>query len=336
MRRNKKQNVHKRHAQKAQKKRVRRKTKAAQLRRQAPAQIIYRPGISEMEAPKGFRHVGMAQAMMEYGEPLRAYSDDSMQGFDTAFKMASMLWNHAMNVGEREATGMEAAETIKALATAFKLEPQAADELRQKMVKRYWHLFPAAVQPAERTQPFIVIRNELNVEIAPFPYGKLTPNAAAIQPDADDRELLEQIRALDRHILEGSAYEEYERLLEPVKDLAERCFKKWLTDKGVAPEFVRLSECLHIYFDFVYAYTHDDELTLRDVSSAHFEEFFEDFLLRKLHGKPQEYVDWPPALKLFYGYLGEIGYMNVSAAMARAIDNLEFGFMRKLRKYFGA
>ena len=35
-----------------------------------------------------------------------------------------------------------------------------------------------------------------------------------------------------------------------------------------------------------------------------------DYLLRKVMVKPPEYTHWPPALRLFYRFLAEKGYLD--------------------------
>ena len=91
---------------------------------------------------------------------------------------------------------------------------------------------------------------------------------------------------------------------------------------------------LGIFLDFMYAYIHDDILTLKSVSEIYFIEFFEDFLLRKIMADPSEYVLWPPALKLFYQFLYEKEYMDDPETIIRSIDRIEPYFIEVLKKQF--
>jgi hypothetical protein len=50
--------------------------------------------------------------------------------------------------------------------------------------------------------------------------------------------------------------------------------------------------------------------------------------------EPMEYVYWPPALKLFYRFLHEKGYLDNQEDMIRKIDKLEPYFIGVLRKQF--
>ncbi|MBW2054219.1 MAG: hypothetical protein JRF62_10610 [Deltaproteobacteria bacterium] len=70
------------------------------------------------------------------------------------------------------------------------------------------------------------------------------------------------------------------------------------------------------------------------VPDIYFLEFFEDFLLRKMMVEPMEYVYGPPALKLFYRFLHEKGYLDNPEDMIRKIDKLEPYFIEVLRKQF--
>lgn len=50
--------------------------------------------------------------------------------------------------------------------------------------------------------------------------------------------------------------------------------------------------------------------------------------------EPDEYVYWPPALKLFYQCLQEKGYLNDHKAMAKKIERQEPSFLKLLEKQF--
>jgi hypothetical protein len=67
----------------------------------------------------------------------------------------------------------------------------------------------------------------------------------------------------------------------------------------------------------------------------YFLEFFEDNLLRKMTCEPEEYVRWPAALKLFYEFLSEKGYLEGAEGHVGIIDTLEPSFMEILRRQFG-
>ncbi len=330
--------VNKRRNNAAQKKQEKRKAKAAALRRQPEVQVRYRPGITEMGAPDGFRAIGMAQAMMEYAKPLEEYyarkEPQSIDDLNSRMKLSMLLWNHALEVEKGEERSTPESEVVKALSEVFGLDGDAAEALRIRMVERRSWLFPENVQPEERTSPIMIMRKETLAEIKPFPYDRLRHTEDEIPAGAEDRVLIQNIEKLDRFMEEEADYGQYEKLLTATKDEAEKRYKQWLMDRGFPEEFHGLAGCLHIYFDFVYGYMHDHVVTMKTITLNYLTEFFEDFLIRKVYGDPQEYVEWPPAIKLFYLFLKGKGYMEDTNSMTSMINALELRFMEILKKQF--
>jgi hypothetical protein len=326
-----------RRAKASQKRQVKRKAKAAALRGQSGTQVRYRPGITEMDAPPGFRAVSMSQAILEFGKPLEQLAGSTGQRPDMnkVMQASMLLWNHALSDERGEAGEREKAEVAEALGETFGLKGDEAASLRTRMVERRSYLFPEGNQPKDRMSPFMFIRKERMVEIEPFAYDRLTFTAADIAPDSEDTALIDRIIKLDRFVTEEADYREYESPLMEVKDKAAELFERWLDDKGFPEEYDALARCLSIYLDFVYGYVHDDVVTLRSVRPGYLVEFFEDFLLRKMYAEPQEYVDWPPSIKLFYQFLKDKGYVEDPSPIIQAIERLEPRFLEVLRRHFG-
>lgn len=182
--------------------------------------------------------------------------------------------------------------------------------------------------------PVMIMRKETLAEIKPFNYDRLQHTGDAIPAGVEDRALIEKISKLDRFMEEEADYDEFEKLLTETKDHAQKLYKQWLVDRGFPPEFHRLADCLHIYFDFVYGYMHDHVVTMKTITLNYLTEFFEDFLIRKVYGDPQEYVDWPPAIKLFYLFLKDKGYVEDTASITSMINARELRFMEILKKQF--
>ena len=92
------------------------------------------------------------------------------------------------------------------------------------------------------------------------------------------------------------------------KDLCCERYHHWLQAKGV-PETLsqQFAFCLDPYLSFIYQY---DAGSVLDVLPGALEEFFMDWLMRKVMVKPPEYTQWPPALRLFYRFLSEKGYLD--------------------------
>jgi hypothetical protein len=90
-----------------------------------------------------------------------------------------------------------------------------------------------------------------------------------------------------------------------------------------------------MFFGFVYGYMHDDPVMLYTISQRYFREFFDDYLLRKMVCGPNEYAWWPPALRLFYTFLHEKGYLEDEKPFHEIIRRLEPGFIDNLNRQFG-
>jgi hypothetical protein len=249
-------------------------------------------------------------------------------------KISMLLWNHALEVEKGEEPSTEKTEVGKALSDALGLSAEQAEALRARMVERRSWLFPGEVQPKERTSSIMIMRKESRAEIKPFNYDKLQHTRDKVAASDEDRALIRKIEKLDRFMEEEADYGEYEKLLSETKDEAEKLYKQWLVDRGFPAEHHGLSGCLHIYFDFVYGYMHDHVVTLKTITLNYLTEFFEDFLIRKVYGDPQEYVEWPPAIKLFYLFLKDKGYMEDIAAITSMINATELRLMSVLKKQF--
>jgi hypothetical protein len=168
----------------------------------------------------------------------------------------------------------------------------------------------------------------------PFDYKKLVLSNEIIPSDQNDRDVMNKIDRLDSYIYQGTEYDRYENLFFSLKDECQDRFEKWLMAKGLKDDVQDFSSCLHIYFDFIYGYMHDDIVVLKSVPNIYLVEFFEDFLLRKMMAEPNEYVYWPPALKLFYQFLHEKGYLENHEEIIEKIDRVEPYFIEVLKKQF--
>ncbi|MBM3254049.1 MAG: hypothetical protein FJZ16_07345 [Candidatus Omnitrophica bacterium] len=330
-----KKKIAKRRAKSNQIKSRKKKLRLVKSRREPDVQVMYRPGIADMGAPPGFRAINMSQAVLEYGKPLEQYVKmDSKDGLNISMQSAMLLWNYANSVQRGEEDEKEGKDIIDILKRTFKLEYSEAHDLVKRMVERFDYLFPLDKQPKERFGPFMFIRKEISTIIRPFDYSTLKPSNEIIPPDEKDRELIERINKLDSYVKAEADYEEYENLLLELKEECMERFKKWLADKRLSEEIISLYDCINIYFDFIYGYMHDDIALLKSVPSIYFEEFFKDFLLRKMYVEPNEYVYWPPALKLFYKFLHEKNYLENPDNFIKEIDYIEFHFIEVLRKQF--
>jgi hypothetical protein len=315
--------------QKMKRKRNMRSVKSRQERR---TEVTSRPGLFYMGAPEGFRSISISQAMLEYSKPLMQLVEDDENGFDVAIQISMMLWNYSISMEKGNKSKELEQEIMKALREAFGLDKEKAKTLFTKMMERRTYLFPPEIQPGPGTLMFI--RKEVRYLIQPFDYEKSVISDEAIPADQDDIKLIEKMNALDSLIRDGEDYSTYEKLFLALKEDAERLFERWLVAKGMRDDAREYSFCLETYLEFIYGYMHDDVVVLKSVPDIYFVEFFEDFLLRKMMVEPNEYVYWPPALKLFYQFLYEKGYLGNHEEIIRQIDTVEPYLMEVLKKQF--
>ena len=276
----------------------------------------------------------MAQAMLEYAKPLMKFVENGETEINDAFQISTMLWNYALLVEKGDEDMKVRQEILKAIRGTFGLDKTEAQSLLTKMIERRSYLFPPDQQP-EPGMPFMFIRKEVRYLIQPFDYKKLVISGEIVPPDQGDRDLIKKIHTLDELIYDGAEYDRYEKLLLLLEDECEDLFERWLVAKGLTKDDAKkYSFCLHTYLHFIYGYIHEDVVVLKSVPSVYFVEFFEDFLLRKMMVEPNEYVYWPPALKLFYRFLHEKGYLDNHEETIRKIDRVEPYFIEVLRKQF--
>lgn len=328
-----KREINKRRSKALDKTKKKRTLRLIKSRPKPQPQIVERPGLPHMGAPEGFRSISMSQAMIEYAEPLMQYCEDDEKNFQAVMQAATVLWNYSVSLKQGEKDKKIEKDLLHAISAGFGLERSEADALVTKMVERYRYLFPEDKQPEPRT-PFMFIRKDVRHLIKPFDYEKLTISDEIIPPDEDEREFIKRIQQLDSYINDGADYSFYEKFFFSLQDESRKLFEKWLVAKGLKNYAEDFSFCPDIYLNFIYAYIHDEIIILNSIPPIYFVEFFEDYLLRKMMVKPHEYISWPPALKLFYQFLHEKGYLDNHKEMIGEIDVVEPYFIEVLRKQF--
>ena len=333
MAKKKKRDISKRRAKAREKTKRKRSLRLVKARAAAESKTILRPGLPHMGAPEGFRSISMSQAMMEYAKPLMQYAKDEENALNEILQSGMLIWNYAISVEEGERDIKIESEIVKSLASAYRLKRDEAADLLRKMLDRYAFLFPKDRQPEPGT-PFMFIRKEVHYLITPFDYKRLALSDEIFPADQEEEKLIEKIQQLDGYIEDSADYSSYEDLLFSLQDACQERFEKWLTAKGLKEDIRDFSRCLTIYLDFIYGYMHDDTVILKAVPDIYFLEFFEDFLLRKMMVEPGEYIFWPPALKLFYQFLDEKGYLDNPDDLISKIDKVEPYFIEVLRKQF--
>ena len=318
------------------KKQLKRKIKQIRLRTgQQRIDFVERPALADMGPPEGFRTIPMSQAIMQYAKPLmeKTQSEEDLQG---AMQSAMVFWNYSlarMEEGKSAHLADIETEILKSLKASFAIEGAAASNFLEMMVARYAYLFPLEIQP--RGTPFMFIRKEERHLIRPVEEDRIRLNRKEVPPTAREVEIFKELRRLDALVGQGAEWDERETLLFSIKDNLGDAFRDWLSAKGIEEPWVDdFAGCLPIWLDFIYEYGHDEDTALDKVPASSWFEFFQDFLLRKLMAEPTAYVNWPPALRFFYRYLQERGYIDRALEAENAIRRIEPEFYDLLRKEF--
>lgn len=293
------------------------------------------PSFADIQAPDGFRPVSFSQALMEFGKPLINDAEGSPKALNEVLEVVNGIWSYEIMLTD-EATGkLEEMKDamIHRMKTLLKIQNDEAERLLQEMIDRKRHLFPEAIQPEIPTVMFM--RKGLSHLIAPFNYSGMSFAEKAIPPDERDKDVIEKITKMDRHIIDGTDYGEWEDFYFSMEEAVRDAFEKWLNQKGSTEHSETFASNIELFLNFIYRYAHEDLVILDAVQPAYFEEFLFDHLLRKLIAEPHEYVTFPPALKFFFRFLHEKGYLPSLEHVIPVIDVLEHEFIVVLRERFG-
>ncbi|MGC8602059.1 MAG: hypothetical protein ACP5VS_00045 [Desulfomonilaceae bacterium] len=168
-----------------------------------------------------------------------------------------------------------------------------------------------------------------------FDYGSLNLSPKTIHPTADDLKVIHNLNRLDQYIMRCADYEKYEELLWDVQHGCLERFCLWLTDKGIEEHQDIFAYLTDTYITFIYGYPHEEPVTLKSGPGKYFVEFMVAFLLLKTSMEPWEYTLCPAAMRLFYKFLHEKGYLvECPDRMIVLIDRLEPHFIEILMERF--
>ena len=195
------------------------------------------------------------------------------------------------------------------------------------MIERKAYLFPDEMQPEGSMTMFM--RKEVEYLITPFAESQLHLSDEIVPPDGDDDMFLMPWSSSRR----VSPRRRLWRLEADFFEMQERCcqrYRHWLLAKGV-PETLsqQFAFCLDPYLSFIYQY---DAGNVQEVLPGAMEEFFMDWLIRKVMVKPPEYTQWPPALRLFYRFLSEKGYLDDPEPILKGLYAIEPAFIALVKQ----
>ncbi len=278
----------------------------------------------EPEAPKGFRPVSTTQAMIEYAAPIMAYVEDgTVADPNDALQVGLLVWNHTLP--EVPVAMRQSRRAIVAhIETTLHMDLEEAEAFCDEMIERKAYLFPDEIQP-EGVPMTMFMRKEVEYLITPFAESQLHLSNEPVPPGGDDRPCLEALRQLDARIAADDDYDEWEADFFAMQDLCCQRYHRWLQAKGVPETYhEQFPFCVETYLNFIYQYGAGK---LWDVSPYAMEEFFMEYLLRKVMVKPPEYTQWPPALRLFYRFLAEKGYLDDPEPTMSSLHAIEPDFI---------
>jgi hypothetical protein len=283
---------------------------------------------SAPDAPKGFRPLSMTQAMLEYAAPIMAYVEDgTVQDPNDALQVALLLWNSTLPEAP-VAVRQSRRAIVTQIESTLQMDREEAEAFFDRMIERKAYLFPDEIQPEGSMTMFM--RKEVEYLIAPFEESQLNLSGEIIPPNDDDDTFLKALEQLDVRIEFGEDYSDWEADFFEMQELCCERYHHWLRAKGV-PETLsqQLAFCLDPYLSFIYQY---DAGNLQDVWPAAIEEFFMDWLMRKVMAKPPEYTRWPPALRLFYRFLSEKGYLDDPEPILKGLYAIEPEFIAMVKQ----
>lgn len=311
---------------------VKKQKKAKSRRLTSNVKYIERPAISEIDTPDGFRAVSMSQGIIEYAKPIMNFVENGvLKDINDALQIAMPLWNFNLS-RELGDSKFNRQDILREIGKALKLNTQESLELFEMMIQRKEYLFPEEIQPDNPMTMFV--RQEEQYLISEFNYSALNLSKKPYLPDDVDMELIQLINLIDKYISEDSDYDEWEDHYILMEEKCKRQFNEWLNFKGLEEYSKEFPYHIGIYLKFIYHYMHDDPINLKTVLPVYIEEFFADHILRKVMAEPTEYIEWPPALKLFYNFLNEIGYLENAKQITKILDEIEPHFIEILRKIY--
>lgn len=295
---------------------------------QGPVSLPFMPSFADIEAPEGFRPIAMSQALMEFATPLtdRLQSDD-IDDINNAMQAAVQLWDFTL---PKVTHNPPKDVIIENIAKTLQIDERDAATLCDELLERKHYLFPDDIQPDDHR--ILFMRKEVEYHIDAFDEAQLALSAEPIPADTDDLNMLDLLRRLDEDLDNGEAYDDWEDLYFQVEKACCDGYFKWLTAKGAPEQQGReFPFCIETFLNFVYRYS---GVSIPRISEFDVEEFLMDHLPRKVMIQPNDYVYWPPAIRLFYQFLTEKGYCYDPKHLCKLISRAEPEFIDMLKHQF--
>jgi hypothetical protein len=171
------------------------------------------------------------------------------------------------------------------------------------------------------------------VDIKVFDYSLTVKSDKNYDLKTEDKKLRVNLSKFDLKVL-NLDYDRWEKDYFKIEEECESGFYRWLEFYALDAFNKDFPYHIHVFLDFVYRYGHDEEASLKNISCELVEEFFADFLLRKVMVEPDEYPEWFPAVKLFYEYLRDIGYIDDISKITDILNEQEPEFIELLKNKY--
>ena len=290
------------------------------------------PYFSDIAAPEGYIAVSSSQAMMKYGEPVMDMLESKkLEDINEVFGVVTLIWNYAISLNNKLLEGdtkKEKAEIIRTMRKKLLIDKSEADDFLELMIKRKNRLLPHDIQPLGTMTMYMLKEKEYDLEA--FDYALIEKVDKHYVATNDDKDLKRDLNKFDLKVL-NLDYDEWEKDFFEISERCEVSYENWLDFHEIGEYKEDFPSDIHLFLDFLYRYGHDENVSLKNISFAIFDEFFSDFLLRKVMVDPDEYPRWFPAIKLFYEHLQDIGYVENINEIIKTLNGVEPGFVKTLQ-----
>lgn len=291
-------------------------------------QYVKYPAFLTINAPNGFLPTTISHGIMQYMTPLLQYrKSDDEKDFERVLKVGMEIWNSCTS--QDDCRSLDEIELLNLIKSDLDLNEEDASALLDKMMERKKYLFPEEIQPDIPTMMFI--RQEKKYKITAFDYRSLKFPEKTYEPGKEDMAVCLSLNKLDDYIEDCIDYAKWEDFYYETQGNCLDNFYRWLNHNSIQNSEL-FTQNIMTYLNYVYSYIHEDEITLKSITSLYIKEFLADYIFRQeMIYDPREYTTWPPAMKLFYLYLRDINYLKKPDRVIRIIDRVEPYFVDDLK-----
>jgi hypothetical protein len=297
-------------------------------------QLFNRSPISEIPASEGFIPMSIMQAIMEYAKPFMEIAEShDINDQNEIFQIVQSAWNYTIMLETGKDSEEAKMKIVNSIASIYGMDIKDANDFFEKMLQRKIDLFPPEMQ--QKPSMTMFMKKQETKPLVAFNYNKLDLSGDPIPADTKDKALITAIIKMDQFIVDQADYDDWEDHYLSMEEACFDRFNKWLNDKGLNEYSQNFPYWTETFLNFIYRYMHDDIVLLKDIPPIYIEEFFADYLLRKVMAEPHEYVQFIPAIKTFYTFLHEKGYFDNPEPMIELLNAAEPLFLKILKKRYG-